>query len=111
MGLFDASGQLNLYLLVLRVGLPPVRKLLGMGFHGSCIFRRLSLRLGFPCGSEGRESACNAGELGSIPELVRSPGEGNGYPLQYSCLENFMNRGAWWSTFHGVTKNLTRLSY
>ena len=46
--------------------------------------------LGFPCGSAGKESACNAGDLGSIPGLGRSPGEGKGYPLQYSCLENSM---------------------
>ena len=47
------------------------------------------------------------GDLGSIPGLVRSPKEGNGYPLQYSCLENSMDRGAWWATVHGVTKNQT----
>ena len=46
---------------------------------------------GFPCGSVGKESTCNAGDLGSIPRLGRSPGEGNGYPLQYSCLENSMD--------------------
>ena len=50
--------------------------------------------MGFPGGSDGNESACNAGDLGMIPGLGRSPGEGNGYPLQYSCLENFMDRGA-----------------
>ena len=49
----------------------------------------------FPGGSDGKESAYNAGDLGSIPGLGRSPGEGNGYPLQYSCLENSRNRGAW----------------
>ena len=47
--------------------------------------------LGFPCGSDGKASACNAGDLGSIPRLGRSPGEGNGNPLQYSCLENSMD--------------------
>ena len=51
-----------------------------------------------------KKSACNAGGLLSIPRLGRSPGEGNGYPLQYSCLENHMDRGAWWATVHGVTK-------
>ena len=51
--------------------------------------------MGFPCGSAGKESACNMGDLGLIPELGRSPGEGEGYPLQYSCLENPMDRGAW----------------
>ena len=51
--------------------------------------------LGLPCGSVGKESACNGGDLGSIPGLGRSPGEGNGNPLQYSCLENSMDGGAW----------------
>ena len=51
---------------------------------------------GFPGGSDGKESTCNARDLGSIPRLRRSSGEGNGYPLQYSCLENLMDRGAWW---------------
>ena len=58
--------------------------------------------LGFPGGSDGKESAHNGGDLGSIPGLGRSPGEGNGYPLWYSCLENFMDRGAWWATVHEV---------
>ena len=61
-------------------------------------------------GSEVKASACNAGDLGSIPGLGRSPGEGNGNPLQYSCLENPMDEGAWWATVHGVTKRRTRLS-
>ena len=55
--------------------------------------------------SGGEESACNAGDLGSISGSGRSPGEGNGHPSQYSCLENSMNRGAWWTTVHGVTKS------
>ena len=59
---------------------------------------------GFPHNSVGKESACNAGDLGSIPGLGRSPGEGNGNPLQYSCLENPMDRGAWRATVHGVTR-------
>ena len=58
----------------------------------------------FPHSSVGKESACNAGDLGSIPGLGRSPGEGNGNPRQYSCLENPMDRGAWWATVHGVTR-------
>ena len=65
--------------------------------------------LGFPGGSNGKESACNAGDLGSIPRWGRSPGEGNGNPLQYSCLENPMDRGAWWATVHGVTKSQIQL--
>ena len=59
----------------------------------------------FPGGSEVKVSACNAGDLGSIPGLGRSPGEGNGNLLQYSCLENPMDRGAWWATVHGVAKS------
>ena len=61
--------------------------------------------LGFPCGSVGKESACNVGDLGSIPRLGRSPGEGKGYPLQYSGLENPLD-----SKFRGVTKSRRRLS-
>ena len=58
--------------------------------------------MGFPGGSDGKASACNAGDLCSIPGLGRSPGEGNGNPLQHSCLENPMDRGAWQATVHGV---------
>ena len=65
---------------------------------------------GFPGGSEVKVSASNAGDLGSIPGLGRSPGEGNGNPLQYSCPENPMDGGAWWATVHGVAKSQTRLS-
>ena len=64
----------------------------------------------FPGGSYGKESACNAGDQDSIPESGRCPGEGNGNLLQYSCLENPMNRGAWQATVHGVAKSQTRLS-
>ena len=65
---------------------------------------------GFPGGSEGKASACNEGDPGSIPGSRRSPGEGNGNPLQYSCPENPMGRGAWQATVHGVTKSQTQLS-
>ena len=58
----------------------------------------------------GKGPACKVGDLGSISELGRSPGEGNGNPLQYSCLENSMDGGVWWATVHGVTKSQTRLS-
>ena len=67
-------------------------------------------RLGFPGGSDGKASACNVGDPGSIPGSGRSPGEGNGNLLQYSCLENSMDGGAWWATVHGVKKSWTRLS-
>ena len=58
--------------------------------------------MGFPGGSHCKESVFNAGDPGSIPGLGRSPGGGNGNPLQYSCLENPMDRGPWWATVHGV---------
>ena len=65
-----------------------------------------------PGGARGEESACNArdtGDSGLIPGSGGSPGEGNGNPLQHSCLENFMDRGAWWDAVHGVAKSRTRL--
>ena len=64
----------------------------------------------FSGGSDSKTSAYNAGDLGSVPELGRSPGEGNGNPLQYSCLENPMDGGAWQATVHGVAKSQTQLS-
>ena len=64
---------------------------------------------GFPGSSGGKESTCNAGSLGSIPGSRRSPGGGHGNPLQYSCLENPMDRGAWRAAVHRVTKSRTRL--
>ena len=63
--------------------------------------------LGFPGGSISKESTHNVGDLGSIPGLGRSPGGGDGKQLQYSCMENSKDRGAWWVTVHGVTKNQT----
>ena len=60
--------------------------------------------MGFPCGSVVKNLPANVGDEGLIPALRRSPGEGNGNPLQYSCLENPMDRGAWWATIHEVTK-------
>ena len=65
--------------------------------------------MGFPGDSDSNEPACNAGDLGSIPGSGRSPGEGNGYPLQYSCLENSMDRRACRDTVHGITKGRTQL--
>ena len=67
------------------------------------------LTSGFPGGSVGKESACNVGDQGLIPGLGRSPREGNGNPLQYSCLENPMDSGAWQATVHRVTQSQTRL--
>ena len=66
--------------------------------------------VGFPSGSDGKESADKAGDLGLIPGWGRSHREGHGYPLQYSCLENSMNRGAWQTRVHGVVKCRTRRS-
>ena len=71
---------------------------------GQPIFRH------FPGGSDGKVFTCNAGDLGSIPGSGISPGEGNGNPLQYSCLENSMDGGAWRAVVHGVTKSQTRQS-
>ena len=64
--------------------------------------------MGFPGGSNGKETACNAGDPGSILGSGRSPGVENGNPFRYSSLENSMDRGAWWATVHGVTKSWTR---
>ena len=66
--------------------------------------------LGFPGGSDVKASACKGGDLGSVPGLGRSPGEGNGNPLQYSCLQNPVDGGAWWAIVHRVTKSQTWLN-
>ena len=63
--------------------------------------------MGFPGGSGSKESACNVGDQGSNPGSGRSPGERNGYPLQYSCLENYMDRGAWQAIVRGVAESQT----
>ena len=91
--------------------------------HNICLFTRLfrvssqSLRplsysfiVGFLGGSDTKVSVCNAGDPGSIPGSGRSPGEGNGTTLQYCCLENSMDGGAWWATVHGVAKSRTQVS-
>ena len=89
-------------------------------FHGSISLKSSSMQLkiyllriyfiDFPGGSDCKESACNARDPGLIPGSGRSPGEGNGNPLQYSCLEKAMDRGAWEATALGITKNQTRLN-
>ena len=87
----------------------PTGSLCKMFFFAFYLFTYLFL-LGFLCGSDGKESAYNAGDLGSIPWSGGSSGERNGNPLHYSCLENPVDRGAWWATVHGVAKSWTQLS-
>ena len=78
--------------------------------HQSLILKLImAIMLGFPGGSDSKESACNAGDLGLILGSGRFPGEGNGYPHQYSCLENSMDREAWQATVHGIANSQTRL--
>ena len=77
----------------------------GKFFESSSNKKQLNDNRGSPAGSEGKESASNAGDQGSIPESGRSPGEGNGNPLQYSRLENPMDRGAWEATVRVVAKS------
>ena len=87
----------------------PVHVRLGCS-HGLAIVN--STAMGFPGGAGVKTPSANAGEVrngGSVLELGRSPGEGNGNPLQSSCLENYMDRGAWWATVHGAAKSRTRL--
>ena len=79
-----------------------------MGVFSSCQEHGLLLnavRAGFPGGSYGKESTCKVGDLGLVPGSGRSSGEGNGYPLWYSCLGNPIDKVAWWATDHGVTKS------
>ena len=76
--------------------------------HAKCPFHLNPAFLrGFPGGSDGKESACNPGDQGSISRSRRSPREGNGGPLQYSCLENSIDRGTWRAVIHGIAKNRT----
>ena len=86
-------------------------KLMKVFFSCCCFLTTVFISLvsywGFPGGSDCKESACNAGDLDSIPESGRSPGEWNGYPLQYSCLENSMDRRAGWAIVHGIVKSWT----
>ena len=82
---------------------PPGKSLLFILY----LFQTMEMMLGFLGGSGGKESTCSAGDLGLIPGLRRSPGKGDGYSLQYFCLENSMDRGAWWTTVRRVTKSWT----
>ena len=82
----------------------------GNEWKRGCFLTSFVFFWGFPGGSQVKVSACNAGDLGSIPGSGRSPGEGNGNPLQYSWLENPMDGGAWRATVHRVAKSWTRLS-
>ena len=80
--------------------------MLVLGSEVLCLYRMflrdcILVFKGFPGGAEVKVSACNVGDLGSIPGLGRSPGEGNGNPFQYSCLENPKDGGAWWASVHG----------
>ena len=70
---------------------------------------RKAINILFTIDSDGKVSACNVGDPGLIPGLGRSPGEGNGHLLQYSCLENSTDRGAWWAAVYGAAKSWTRL--
>ena len=78
----------------------------GRAQYSQILYKYIEAHWGFPGSRDSKESACNAGNPDSIPGLGRSHGEGNGNPLQYSYLENSMDRGAWWATVHGVAKSL-----
>ena len=82
----------------------------GGQLHQLSVLKATLAAEGFPGGSDGKDSACSAGDPGLIPGWGRSPGGGNGYSLHYSCLENSVDRGPWQATVHGVTKSRTRLS-
>ena len=77
----------------------------GENHDDDCCFYFKAFYQAFPGGSDSKETACNVGDLGSIPGLGRSPGEGNGKPVQYFCLENSMDRGAWWAIVHEAAKS------
>ena len=94
--------------------IPPTNQVAGTSqktpFSTNQAIRSLGEVLGFPGGSDSKESACSAGDPGSVPRLGRSPGEGNGYPLQYSCLESSMDRGALQAAVHWAAKSRTWLN-
>ena len=78
--------------------------IISLNYHSKHLLAAYQVSPGFPGGSDSKESACNAEDLGSIPELGRSLGEGNDNPFQYSCLGNSMDRGAWQVTVHGLKR-------
>ena len=83
----------------------------GVRFRENLKNRHIYSGMGFPGGSHSERPTCNAGDMCSVPGLGRSPGERNGNPLQCSCLENFMDRGDWRATAHGIAESWTRLSH
>ena len=85
-----------------------IKSILRLDAVGGSLRLSKYLTEGFPGGSDGETSACNAKDLGPISGWGRSPGERNGYPLQYSCLMNSTDKGAWRATVHGVTKSWTK---
>ena len=100
---WEGQGGISSGFPLASLALPGSESVFGL-FHGPPVCR------GLPGGSDGKESACNAGDLGSIPDWGRSPGEEYGNPLQYSCLKKSMDRGAWQPTVHGTTEGQTGLS-
>ena len=100
---------LELCLIPLSFCFKPIQKFLLYSVHTYSIFPifKIGFHPGFPAGSDGKESACNPGDLGSIPGSRRAPGEGNRNPLQYSCLENPMDRVTWQAAVHGVAESQT----
>ena len=88
-----------------EVGHSRIYDLYSLNFSPTLLYIRIWYPSGLPAGSDGKESACNAGDLGLIPGLGRYPGHGNGNPLYYSCLENSMDRGGLWAIVHGATES------
>ena len=105
----DFSCEISIFKIVAITFLKMNRHSLGNG--GGHLLVTSIVVIGLPGGSDGKESACKAGDPGSIPGWERSPGEGNGYPRQYSCLENSMDKESWWAAVHGAAKSWTRLSH
>ena len=109
--LFSVAGQQYLEGMCIRNGRDYnlIKHISSIIYVCVCAYVCIHTHMGFPGGSDRKESAYNEGDLGLIPRWGRYPGEGNGYPVQYSCLENPMDRGAWWATAHEVTKSHTWL--